>query len=137
VGRRELADSKRQSRDVLFAGDLIWPILDGLLLSAKADGLAHEETSDVEARRWKIRLLRFAIGVSADAVDIAEAEALHQLGVHVDFGSGPWPIADEGGCTDCIGGLVLALKAICSLVGRSEARVTLLYEGELSVDVPI
>src|SRR5262249_13422947 len=137
VDHRHLADADGDAGDVHFPRELVRPILELLLLAAKAEGVTHEHARDVHARPWEAGFLRLAIRVAAQAERVADPRALHGLGVDVELGAGRKAHADERGRAHGVFQLPESGETVLALVRRAERRIALLDERGLAMYVPI
>ena len=67
------------------------------LFAAESEGLAHEDAGDVQPRVREARLLRLAVRIGREPEGVAQAEALHQLGIDVELHAVPQPDTDKCG----------------------------------------
>ncbi len=85
----------------------------------------------------KAGLLGLTVRIAAEAESLAEAGALHQLGVDIELGVLRQAQAKEGSGAGGVLELLMALQAVLTLVGRTKRRIALADERHLAMHVPI
>ncbi len=136
IADRELAGLDGQARDVDLAGELVRSARQLLLLAAEAEGLAHIEARRVVVRIGEVGFLRFAAWKSRDADRIAQAEALQQFGIVIEFAAVPEPRIQIEAVAPGRLRLPCWRQAVFAGVGRAERRIALRQIGGLAVDLP-
>src|SRR5262249_49372469 len=95
------------------------------------------DAGDIGARNGESGFLSLAVGVAAEPERIAEAGALHQLRVDVEFGAIRETHPEERGGAGRVLELLAAGEAVLTLVRRAECRIALADVRQLTVRIPV
>ncbi len=136
VHHGEFADGQDHVVGGQRAAELVRPRADRLAVSSKVEALAQKGALQPHVRVPFPHLVRFAARKAGDAQRVAQAEALVDLGIHVERAAVPQAYAGEQGH---VGGLLRVpcrRQAIGPLIRRTEAGVPLFNKSDLAMHVP-
>ena len=99
---------------------MVGPVRDVFLFAAETEGLAEEIALRAKFRIFRAALLRFAIGESRKTERAADAEALRQFGIEIEFAAVPQPPSEKRADGPCLARASDSGQAVRALIRRAE-----------------